>query len=132
LRPFVFPEIEFHAVQAGTTPTEGRSDGDEFVWEGEGSSAPLKLWVMRRTEPDKPINKGRANEELPAAVASEIVRWLQAGTNGKAQVEGEALAAHHIAVLVHQRRSPIYASRCRMWRASVIHSDESVFRSDKY
>ena len=49
--PFVFPEIEFHAVQAG------RSDAGEFAWEGEASSAPLKLWVMRRTEPDKPINK---------------------------------------------------------------------------
>ena len=53
--PFVFPEIEFHAVQAG------RSDAGEFAWDGEASSAPLKLWVMRRTEPDKPINKGRAN-----------------------------------------------------------------------
>ena len=68
---------------------DAKGDAGEFAWEGEANSAPLKLWVMRRTEPDKPINKSRANEELPAAVASEIVRWLQAGTNGKARVEGK-------------------------------------------
>ena len=71
-----FLRLNSIAVQAG------RSDAGEFAWEGEASSAPLKLWVMRRTEPDKPINKGSATEELPVAVASEVVRWLQAGTDG--------------------------------------------------
>ena len=129
--PFVFPEIEFHAVQAGTTRAEGRSDAGEFAWEGEASSAPLKLWVMQRTEPDKPINKSRANEELPAAVASEIVRWLQAGKNGKARVEGEALAAHHIAVLVRTNDEARFMQGAlqNVGVPSVIHSDESVFKS---
>ena len=129
--PFVFPEIEFHPVQAGTTRAEGRSDADEFVWEGEASSAPLKLWVMQRTEPDKPINKGRAKEELPAAVASEIVRWLQAGKNGKARVEGEPLAARHVAVLVRTNDEARYiqAALQDLGVPSVIHSDGSVFMS---
>jgi len=123
--PFVFPEIEFHAVQAA------RSDAGEFAWEGEASSAALKLWVMRRTEPDKPINKGRANEELPAAVASEIVRWLQAGKNGKARVEGEPLAARHVAVLVRTNDEARYmqAALQNVSVPAVIHSDESVFKS---
>jgi exodeoxyribonuclease V beta subunit len=125
--PFVFPEIEFHAVQAG------RSDPGEFSWEGETSSASLKLWVMRRTEADKPINKSRANEELPAAVASEIVRWLQAGANGKARIEGEPLAAHHIAVLVrtNDEAHHMQTALLNVGVPSVIHSDESVFKSQE-
>lgn len=123
--PFVIPEIEFHAVQAG------RSDPDEFSWEGEASSAPLKLWVMPRTEPDKPINKSHANEELPAAVASEIVRWLHAGADGQARVEGKPLAAHHIAVLVRTNDEARHMQTALLVVGvpSVIHSDESVFKS---
>ena len=123
--PFVFPEIEFHAVQAG------RSDAGEFAWDGEASSAPLKLWVMRRTEPDKPINKSRATEELPVAVASEVVRWLQAGATGKAKVEGTPLAPHHIAVLVrtNEEARQMQAALQSTGVPSVIHSDESVFQS---
>jgi exodeoxyribonuclease V beta subunit len=123
--PFVFPEIEFHAVQAG------RSDTGDFVWEGEDSPAPLKLWLMPRTEPDKPINKSRANEELPAAVAGEIVRWLQAGVSGKAWVEGNPMAARHIAVLVRTNEEArlMQAALQAVGVPSVIHSDESVFKS---
>ena len=123
--PFVFPEIEYHAVQAG------RSDAGKFAWDGEASSAPLKLWVMRRTEPDKPIGKGRATEELPVAVASEIVRWLRAGAAGKAKVENEPLAPHHIAVLVrtNEEARHMQAALQNAGVPSVIHSDESVFQS---
>ncbi len=87
--------------------------------------------MMRRTEPDKPINKGQANEELPAAVASEIVRWLQAGINGKARVDEEPLGAHHIAVLVrtNDEARHMQAALQNVNVPSVIHSDESVFRS---
>jgi len=123
--PFVFPEIEFHPVQPG------RSDGGEFAWDREASSGALKLWLMRRTEPDKPISKRQANEELPAAVASEIVRWLQAGGDGKARVDGEPLGAHHIAVLVrtNDEARHMQAALENVNVPSVIHSDESVFRS---
>ena len=123
--PFVLPEIEFHAVKAG------RSDAGEFVWEGEGASSALTFWVMRRTEPDKPINRGRANEELPAAVASEIVRWLQAGANGKARLDGVPLGAHHIAVLVrtNDEARNMQTALQNSGIPSVIHSDESVFKS---
>ena len=123
--PFVFPEIEFHAVQAG------RTDAGEFAWQGEASSAPLKLWVLQRREPDKPINKGSATEELPVAVASEVVRWLQAGTTGKAKVESEPLAPHHIAVLVRTNEEARHMQTALQNAGvpSVIHSDESVFQS---
>ena len=123
--PFVLPEIEFHAVKAG------RSDAGEFVWEGEGTSSALTLWVMRRTEPDKPINRGRANEELPVAVASEIVRWLQAGASGKARLDGAPLGAHHIAVLVrtNDEARNMQTALQNAGVPSVIHSDESVFKS---
>jgi exodeoxyribonuclease V beta subunit len=123
--PFVFPEIKFHAVQVG------RGDAGEFAWEGEASSAPLKLWVMRRAESDQPISKGRAKEELPVAVASEVVRWLQAGTAGKAKVENKPLAPHHIAVLVrtNEEARRMQAALQNAEVPSVIHSDESVFQS---
>ena len=121
----MLPEIEFHAVKSG------RSDAGEFVWEGEGTSSALTLWVMRRTEPDKPINRGRANEELPVAVASEIVRWLQAGASGKARLDGAPLGAHHIAVLVrtNDEARNMQTALQNAGVPSVIHSDESVFKS---
>jgi exodeoxyribonuclease V beta subunit len=123
--PFVFPEIKFHAVQAG------RSDAGEFAWDGEASSAPLKLWVMRRSEPDKPINKSRATEELPVALTGEVVRWLRAGAAGKAKVESTPLAPHHIAVLVRTNEEARHMQAAlQIARVpSVIHSDESVFQS---
>src|SRR5262245_3821051 len=123
--PFIFPEIEFHSVQAG------RHDQGEFVWEGEASGAPLKLWVMRRTEVDKPISKSGATKELALAVACEIVRWLEAGSSGKAHVQGEALAAHHIAVLVRTNEEAHHIQKAlqQIGVPSVIHSDESVFKS---
>jgi exodeoxyribonuclease V beta subunit len=122
--PFVFPEIEYHAVQAGR-------DAGDFAWDGEASSAPLKLWVMRRTEPDKPIGKGRATEELPVAVASEVVRWLRAGATGKAKVASEPLAPHHIAVLVrtNEEARHMQAALQNAGVPSVIYSDESVFQA---
>jgi exodeoxyribonuclease V beta subunit len=125
--PFVFPEIEFHPVSSG------RSDADGFSWQGEASAAPLKLWFMERTEPGKPINKSRAYEELPKAVAGEIVRWLQAGAVGKALVEGRSLAAHHIAVLVRTNDEArlMQVALQDVGVPSVIHTDESVFKSNE-
>jgi len=122
--PFLFPEIEFRAVRAA-------SGSDGFVWRGESSPEPLKIWAMERTQPDQPINKSQAYEELPAAAASEIVRWLQAGNAGEALVENKPLTAHHIAVLVRTndeaRRMQTALQRVNV--PSVIHSDESVFKS---
>src|SRR5262245_50712657 len=41
--PFVYPEIEFHAVASG------RSDAQGILWQGEARDEPLKLWFMERT-----------------------------------------------------------------------------------
>ena len=50
-----FPRLNFTRCR--------RAEATRVSLSGKGrpASAPLKLWVMRRTEPDKPINKGRAN-----------------------------------------------------------------------
>ncbi|MCI0623580.1 MAG: exodeoxyribonuclease V subunit beta [Acidobacteria bacterium] len=124
--PFVFPEIEFYGVQAGRSDT-----ASEFSWQGEAAPAPLKLWFMRRPQPGGPITKKAANELLPVTVASEIVRWLRAGANGKALVKGKPLAPHHIAVLVRTNDEAQYMHDAlqQVGVPSVIHSDESVFRS---
>src|SRR5262249_59103262 len=88
---------------------------------------------MERRETGKVVNQARANEELPEAGAGEVVRWLQAGTVGEALVEGQPLAAHHIAVLVRTNEEArlMQVALQDVGVPSVIHTDESVFKSNE-
>src|SRR5262245_42102528 len=56
---------------------------------------------------------------------------MEAGSSGKAHVQGEALAAHHIAVLVRTNEEAHHIQKAlqQIGVPSVIHSDESVFKS---
>ena len=64
-RPFVFPGIEFHAVEA-----KGEADKKPLKVDGQ-AQPPFQIWFWRRTGAD--INKGAANKLLPSVVATEIV-----------------------------------------------------------
>ena len=126
--PFVLPEIEFHpAAVAGKPAASG------FIWEGASDPSPFKIWFVARKDErtTKPINRTDASNSIATAVASEILRLLNAGQAGIALVDGKTLSPWDIAVLVWtNRQAKLIQKALRELRIpSVLFSDESVFAS---
>ena len=127
--PFVFPEIQFLKVEAGR---EEASRG--LLWDEIPDPAPLKLWMVQREEGTaKPLAKGEADGRIPAAVAGEVARLLDAGRKGSALVEGRSLSARDIAVLVptNSKARLIHEALAKERIPSVVYGTESVFASEE-
>lgn len=121
--PFVFADIPFAEVH----PAPERQ-GSELRIDGQGPSAPLRLWFMRR-DGDKPISAEKAVPFLAEATASEIVRMLQAADERRFCLEGRPVNPGDMAVLVRtnqQARQVQKALRARRV-PSVLYSSESLF-----
>lgn len=125
--PFVIPEISFHPVRAARPEAAG-----EFLWNGNSDRAPFKVWFLSRgADVAKPMAKGFAEKLLAGAVASDVVRLLEAGGARKALVKNQPVSPADIAVLVRtNREARLVQEALRLVRVPcVLYSDASVFAS---
>jgi exodeoxyribonuclease V beta subunit len=118
-RPFVFPGIEFHAVEA-----KGEADKKPLIVDGQ-AQPPFQIWFWRRAGGD--ITKGAANELLPPVVATEIVALL----NGHTALGDRKLLTEDIAVLVPENRQAQLVQDALSQRSvpSVLYTSASLFDS---
>jgi exodeoxyribonuclease V beta subunit len=118
-RPFVFPGIQFHPVEA-----KGEADKQPLKVDGQ-TQPPFQIWFWRRTGTE--INKSAANELLPSVVATEIVKLL----NGQTALGGRKLLPEDIAVLVPENRQAQLVQDALNARnvPSVLYTSASLFNS---
>ncbi len=117
--PFVFPGIQFHAVEA-----KGEADKQPLKVDGQ-AQPPFQIWFWRRTGAE--INKGEADKLLPAIVATEIVGLL----NGHTVLGDRKLLPEDIAVLVPENRQAQLVQDALSQRKvpSVLYTSASLFDS---
>jgi exodeoxyribonuclease V beta subunit len=117
--PFVFPGIQFQAVEA-----KGEADKQPLKVDGR-APPPFQIWFWRRTGAD--INKGEADKLLPAIVATEIVELL----NGPAALGDRKLLPEDIAVLAPENRQAQLVQDALSQRKvpSVLYTSASLFDS---
>ena len=136
-RPFLFEDIPFHPAVAA-----GKGDRAPLEVQGpDGLRAPaaLSLGFLGREEPapgkEAPgvLGKGVAQERAAAACAEAIAEWLDLGEAGRARLEGRALEAADLAVLVRDRyeAEAVRRALARVGVASVHYSRESVYASEE-
>ena len=118
-RPFVFPGIEFHPVEA-----KGEADKTPFKVAGQ-AQPPFQIWFWRRTRAE--INRGDADKLLPPVVATEIVALL----NGHTTLGDRRLLPEDIAVLVPENRQAqlVQDALSRRNVPSVLYTSASLFDS---
>jgi exodeoxyribonuclease V beta subunit len=118
-RPFVFPGIQFNAVEA-----KGEADKKPLKVDGQ-AQPPFQFWFWRRTGAN--INKGDADKLLPSVVASEIVELL----NGHTALGDRKLLPEDIAVLVPENRQAqlVQDALSRRNVPSVLYTSASLFDS---
>ena len=117
--PFVFPGIQFNAVEA-----KGEADKKPLKVDGQ-AQPPFQFWFWRRTGAN--INKGDADKLLPSVVASEIVELL----NGHTALGDRKLLPEDIAVLVPENRQAQLVQDALSQRKvpSVLYTSASLFDS---
>ncbi len=117
--PFLLGDIAFVEAKAAV----GAADR---LREGSRPAAPLRFLFARR-EPGvtKPLAKGWADRVIPDAIAADIARLLRGG----ATIEGRAVSAGDVAVLVRKNRQAAAVQEAlRALRVpSVLQGDASVF-----
>jgi exodeoxyribonuclease V beta subunit len=118
-QPFVFPGIQFQAVEA-----KGEADKKPLKADGR-AQPPFQIWFWRR--PGGDINKGAANELLPSVVATEIVALL----NGQTTLGDRKLLPEDVAVLVPENRQAQLVQDALSLRnvPSVLYTSASLFDS---
>jgi exodeoxyribonuclease V beta subunit len=119
--PFVFEPIQFQPVRAA-----GEADQNPLTENGQPLPS-LHLWFVPREPGAIVINKGDAEDTLPALVAAEIVRLLNSNT----RLGPDRLAPRDIAVLVRKREQArrMQEALRAVCIPSVLHTEESVFAS---
>jgi exodeoxyribonuclease V beta subunit len=100
---FVLPGLHYPAVTAGAKPRPAFDDRS-------APRAPLQLWALPRDADGQPIDKPTALTAAARAVAADIARLLGAARRGEVQLDGRALSAGDIAVLV---RTHAHGARMR-------------------
>lgn len=120
--PFVVEEIEFQP-----TASAGVADGEPFTEHG-ARPAPLQLWFWSE---DKPLTKTKAEPELAAMTATEIVRLLAPAT--EAHLGGRPVRPADIAVLVEGHRQAQLVAQALHMRGvpSVQQTQQGVFASEE-
>ena len=111
----------------------GEREIDFLTMDGKPDPAPFRLWFVDRREAGKPINKGDAWEMLPTAVAGEIARLLQDGSDGRLRIGERPVAPGDIAVLVRAHRQARLVQQALRQRGipSVLCSAGNLFESDE-
>ncbi|GAB1387950.1 MAG: hypothetical protein AMXMBFR78_29770 [Rubrivivax sp.] len=105
---FVLPGLAYLPVQAGAKPRPVFNDRST----PGATHAPLQLWSLPRDATGQPLPKDAARVLSAQAVAGEIARLLAAARAGALSLDGRALAAGDLAVLVRT-----HAEGARMRRA---------------
>ncbi|MFA7617750.1 MAG: exodeoxyribonuclease V subunit beta [Thiohalomonadaceae bacterium] len=129
--PFIFAEdIGFHEVQAA-----GKADAKPLRIDGEIPPA-LHAWFVPAAHAKVHhgrITSGWSAEHLSRACAAEIARLLALGAKGRARIGDEALAPHHMAVLVrtHREADQVQAALREAGIPAVSQVRESVFASEQ-
>ena len=126
-RPFVFDRIEYHPVRAGNEKTA------RMFALAETNDAPLQIWLVPPGDDGGGMKVGDANELIPAAVAAEIGRLLQAGREGKALIDGRSVLPEDMAVIVRDHWQAGYTQDAlrALGIPSVMRSDRSIFTTDE-
>ncbi|MEI6215081.1 MAG: exodeoxyribonuclease V subunit beta [Desulfuromonadales bacterium] len=121
-RPFVYDEIAYHPVTAGSEDAAGR-----LLFAG-AEGPPFHIWHIP-SDGVTAVNVTRANELIPSAVAAEISRLLQDGRQGKTQIDGRAVTAGDMAVIVrsHRQAALIQQALRESGIPSVTHGSVSLF-----
>ena len=127
--PFVYNEIPFQPVAPGKS-----GDDRDTLEVAEKFEPPLQLWFLpadRFENPDKPIPKTEAQENIANAVASEIARLLILSKDGQATIAGKPLEAGQIAVLVRRNSEAglLQKALTALRIPSVLYSTENIFDS---
>ncbi|HIJ94568.1 MAG TPA: exodeoxyribonuclease V subunit beta [Desulfuromonadales bacterium] len=127
IAPFVFNHITYHQV------TSGKGDGYDPLSLKDADDAPLQVWYLPAGLDGKDSNVGRANREIPIAVAAEIARLLEDGREGRAHIDDRPLAPEDIAVIVrsHRQAASIQDALRKLGIPSVMRSDKSIFSTDE-
>ena len=124
--PFVFPDIAF-------SPVSSAEEGAGLSETGKADPAPLKVWFFNRDAGARQnvVTKQVANQVIPEAVASEVVRLLQGDSKKRLRVEGRPLLPRDIAVLVRTNLQAQWIQEALRKRRvpSVLSSSQSVFGS---
>jgi exodeoxyribonuclease V beta subunit len=92
-RGFVLPGLDHHPVVAGAKPRPRFEDRS-------APRAPLQLWALPRDADGQPLPKPAARAAAAGAVAGEVSRLLAAARRGEVTIDGRAVGAGDIAVLV--------------------------------
>ncbi len=120
-RPFMFPEIKFHPVEA-----RGEADNQPLQVAGQREPA-LQFWFWRRNGKEAGIKIGAADGLIPDVVASEIVALLQ----GDVKLGDRRVRPEDIAVLVPKNRQAQLIQDALKSRniPSVLYTTASLFKS---
>ncbi len=126
--PFVFPDISFFPVNSARE--EAGLSGTR-----KEDPAPLKVWFFRRNAEARrnSISKQVANQMIPEAVASEVVRLLQGDPKNRLRVEERPVSPQDIAILVRTNLQAQWIQEALRKRRvpSVLSSSQSVFGSQE-
>ncbi len=120
-RPFLLEQIQFQPVQAAA----GRGDEAHFP----GLAAPWRCALLPTAAGAG--KKAVAEQAIARHLAAEVVELLQWGRAGRAELQGQAVAGRHIAVLVqkHEQGRLIQESLRAAGVASARQGQDSVFAS---
>jgi exodeoxyribonuclease V beta subunit len=127
--PFVFPDIEFVAVEAARS-------GDELLCETDGKSGPpFEFWLLPHASLKKGgvLTKQDAGEYASAAVAAGISRLVRDGMEGRARIGSRPVTARDIAVLVKTNdQAARMQDRLRAFGVpGIVYGAGSVFQTDE-
>lgn len=123
-RAFMLPGLDYRPVAMGARPRPAFADA-------KLPGADLRLWMLPPAPTGEPLAKKSARALAAAATAAEIARLLTDAAGGDVTLDGRALSAGDIAVLVrtHAQGSELKRELARLNVGSVELSQASVFRS---
>ncbi len=123
-RVFMLDGISYQDAELGKKPRKN------FV-DNSGVNAAMQIWMLPGSEDGTPIMRNQAKESATGATAGEIARLLTAAEQGSITIDGQALRAQDIAVLVrsHAQGSAIRHALAALNIGSIELSQASVFHS---
>jgi exodeoxyribonuclease V beta subunit len=121
---FMLAGLDYTAVSSGPKPRAVLVDTTE-------PRAALQVWTLPESAAGTPLPKADAAQAAAQACAGEIARLLRGGLHGQITLDGHALRAADIAVLVRSHSQGAMARRAlaALGVGSVEHSQASVFAS---
>jgi exodeoxyribonuclease V beta subunit len=117
---FVFDRIEFQPAKPS-----GQADKEPFTLDGKKEPS-FQLWFLPRNGA-KEISKAQAEEQLPHAVADEIIRLLHDGARvGERRLKPEDIA---VLVLTNAQAAQVQTALAAANIPCVLHTTASLFAS---